>query len=251
MKPEIIRVPALNGLRWLQLSCKTLCRQPLIFVLVCAAQMVCLRFSQCLPAPLNNLPFVLVPFFSLAVILAAAQVSAGQRPGQAAQLTRGRGRLLPMLALGALYALSRLVLDALKVSPQDQTDIAWPALLPIYPLVAFGIKALCVLVWPAPALMHWHGVSLREALLLSTAAYMRNWRAFLLFGMATWLVSMALSGTATLAVKTSYPENALFIIALGAVPICMMVLMISNFFIFRDCFGARSPEPGNTDLRTA
>ena len=257
MKPGIVRVPALRGAQWLLLSCKTFWRRPWIFALLILLQVACAKLpSYFLPDP-RVLVMVLAPFFALAVMLAASQVDAGQRAGPATQLmTTGRRRLFTLLALGVLYALNDFGMEMVKTWLLDPANIGQPPNPKMLFLAASGsvalYAALSLFLMLSPGLVHWYDVSLPQALLLSAGASLRNWRAFLLFGLL-WggVCGAALMVATAFLMRAGVTGNALTATLMGPILIWIITLMISNFFILRDCFAATSPARVDTDALTA
>ncbi|MEG1769009.1 MAG: hypothetical protein RR311_11125 [Comamonas sp.] len=256
MKPEIVRVPARQGARWLLLSCRTFWRRPWIFVLLILLQMASVKLPSHFAPVLSNLVMLLAPFFVLAVMLAASQVDAGQRAGPAMQLmTSGRRRLLTLLALGVLCVLNDFGNDMLKAWVLDPAHIGQPPNLNMLFLAGLGSLALfaflSLFLMLAPGLVHWYYVSLPQALLLSAGAVLRNWRAFALFGLL-WggVCGTALGMAAGFLMRAGVTGDALTATLIGHILVWIITLMIANFFILRDCFAAvSSPFPAASDTR--
>jgi hypothetical protein len=254
MKPEIIQVPALDGLRWLQLGVSTLWRRYWTCLLLIALQACHIALSRRLsPAP-DSLLMGLAPFFSLAAILTAARVRAGQQIGPDTQRTAyGRKWLLPMLALGALYALINYLASPLVYLALLHSGIDWPKV--VYELSLRTDMALILLLAPTPWLIHRYGVSATTALRLIAAAYLRNWRAFALFTLGLVVLAAVLlvaAMSAAIGFKLADIEGVGLKDNLHiAAQVWFMVLLFSNFFMLRDCFAAKSPELADIGLRTA
>lgn len=260
MKPEIVRVPARQGAQWLLLSWRTFWRRPWIFVLLTLLQLGCTTLASCFAPVMSNLDVVLVPFFALAMMLAASEVAAGQRAGLATQLmTTGRRRLLTLLALGVLlYALCVFGINLLMAWLLDPANIGQPPNLKMLFLVGLGgvalLAFLSLFMMLAPGLIHWYDVSLPQALLLSAGVGLRNWLAFMLFGLLSVGVCGAALVVATgLLTRAGVTGNALTATLIGPLLIWSITLMISNFFILRDCFvaeSARFPAPSDAGMST-
>lgn len=243
MKPEIVRVPARQGARWLLLSCRTFWRRPRIFVLLIMLQLAC----TVQPSPAAPVPgHLLAAFFALAAMLAASQVDAGRRDGIATQLmATGHRQLLTLLALGALYALNDFGIGMLKAWLLDPASIGQPP-NPIRLVLAGSggvalFSALCLFLTISPGLVHWYDVSLAQALLLSAGAGLRNWPAFVLFGLLWGGAGGGALLVATAVLRgAGVTGSALTATLMGPILIWLITLMISNFFILRDCFAAAS-----------
>lgn len=245
MKLQIVNVPARASLHWLQLGLRTFCRQPLalglIFLLSIAIQ----------------------PVVTLVLMVAADQLSTGRQPTRALLLSAWRSFLHSrwgLLGLCALYFIGCLLIVGLTTwiggirfgssvvpgSPHDSSlDLFWTAWA-----AALLIALLALLFWHTPGLIHWHGLSPLQALLLSAGALLRNWRAFSLFLLiwtlifsaslvlmmllVTWVLKLTgpMAGTLSLLtiVATNCVNSALYVI-----------FLLGIFFSFRDCFSAAAP----------
>lgn len=256
MKLQIVHVPARTSLHWLQLGWRTFFRQPLSLGLVFL------------------LSLAIQPIVTLVLMVAADQVSAGRQPTRALLLSAWRAVLHSrwgLLGLCALYVLGCLLIVGLTtwiggirfgyavvLDSQCDTglDLLWTALA-----AALLLPCLTLLFWHTPALIHWHGQSPLQALLLSTSALARNWRAFALFlllwalilaacgGLLLQLISHAGSLTGPMAATLS-----LLAIALTSGVICVLyaIFLLCLYFSFRDCFAAAAtcqPAPCLTATR--
>lgn len=251
MEPENILVPASAGWHWFKLGWTTFWRQPLLFALLCGLQLLSkLLLENYLPWDWLA-PFV-TPAFTLAVMDAAARCIAVQQPGPALQPEVGRDRKLlqAMLMLGAMLAVGSFCLNAalyvlsstiVVMDPPGNALLAvlWHLILAQWWLLLSLVPS--TLLWHAPALVYWHGLPPLAAGLLSVKSCLSNWRAGLLLGLV-WLglVQVPVVGvvlaTACCGVLPDMLMKAALLIPLS-------VLMLANFFCFRDCFSAPSEPP--------
>ncbi|MEF9999493.1 MAG: BPSS1780 family membrane protein [Comamonas sp.] len=260
---DIEIVPARSSFQWLGLGFRTFCRRPLAFVLLPILLSFPLAICYLLASPSPVIETVLynavLPFHSLMTMIVASQAFSGTTSLPALivlTLRAFRTHLRALITLGAVHALAlccivamvSLVQDrgfalehlpmALQLSPGGesgpaQVDII--KLLAIVPQVLFGF---------APALVYWYSATPGQAIFLSAAAYLRNWRAFLLFGVIrTVLVAGPLLGVmlilAFLPATASAANAALIEGAAGVITIPAVILSISQLFSFRDCFAPR------------
>lgn len=253
-------VPARSSFQWLGLGFRTFCRRPLAFVLLpillSFPLATCYLLARPSPVIETLLYNAVLPFHSLMTMVVAAQAFAGTTSLPAlivSTLRAFRTHLRALLTLGAVHALalccimglvslmhdSGLTLQhapmALQLSPAGE---AVPVQVDIIKLLAMVPQ---VLLGFAPALVYWHSASPRQAIFLSAAAYLRNWRAFLLFGVIrTALVAGPLLGVmlilALLPATASSAHAALIEGAAGVITIPAVILSISQLFSFRDCF---------------
>jgi len=155
-----------------------------------------------------------------------------------------------MVVLGLLYALglvgvmglSALVdgggfaklylvvgkLDAETIMDPNFQNAMWLSLLLYMPL--------SMVFWHAPALVHWHGVPAIKSLFFSTVACLRNWRAFLVFGLMWTVVFMS---TALILSVVSGLMGDGELVSMTLLPAMLMLAAMffcSIYFSFRDCF---------------
>jgi hypothetical protein len=95
---------------------------------------------------------------------------------------------------------------------------------------------LSSIFWYAPALVHWHSLPAIKSLFFSTVAFISNWRAFLVFGLAWLMVSGATAST--LLLIGSLLDNFEFA-ATAMIPAMLMIsamFFCSTYFSFKDSF---------------
>ena len=107
---------------------------------------------------------------------------------------------------------------------------------------------LVVLVWHAPALVHWHGISPVKSLFFSVVALWRNLGAFTMFGLGWAAVTLVVSAVLGLAYALA-GSGVMFALAVPAVLALSAMMLASTLFTFRDSFSADAPggtEPPTT-----
>ena len=112
--------------------------------------------------------------------------------------------------------------------PEFQNTV-WLSLLFYLPLSA--------LFWHAPALVHWHGVPAIKSLFFSAVACLRNWRAFLVYGLMWTFIFV---GTLLIISLVSSMLEGDFAAAalLPATLMLAAMFFCSIYFSFRDSFVA-------------
>jgi hypothetical protein len=265
MALQLKTVAMRHGPRWVGDGFRAFSRRPLalglLFLVFLAASTL---VAAVLPFVGALLQLMALPLLSLGYMVAtqSALLNGPVHPGQffeplRADATRRRALLVLCVSYGllafALLALcswvsndaltrlqqmmaagdpSRAQIDALLNEP-GVTTAAW--------LLAVGGTLLSVPYWFAPALVHWSGQGVGQALFSSTLALWRNRGAFTTF-IATWvglvaLVSVALSlvlallGAAKLAGFLLLPLALFF----------STVFYVSQLFAFNDNFGGAAP----------
>jgi hypothetical protein len=246
-------VPAARGLEWVKLGMRTLLKQPLaLAALVFMYSMIALAM---LIVPLAG-PFLMsaiVPVGTLGLMAATRVADQSAFPMPAILFTglrAGRDRARAMFVLGALYALSLLVLVlvvALLVPiPGDVKSATELAQSPEFAISIIASSILYMPVslafWHAPALVHWHGVPPVKSLFFSFVACIRNIKAFTVYGMAWAGILAAIVAVSTLAsIISPWLSGVLF----GAAStFAVIAFYISIYFTFRDSFLEAEDNPG-------
>lgn len=262
-------VPARTGIDWVKSGIRVFWRQPMAMAALFFMTMAAMSLASMVPLIGSALALVLLPSATLAMMVAAAEAVQGRFPMPTVLLVAfrtGRQRLRDMLVLGVLYAGGFLAVMGLSAlfdgglfaqvylggmpmtrevaeNPQFQTAM-WVSMALYLPL--------SLLFWHAPGLVHWHGVPPVKALFFSIVACLRNFGAFVVYGLG-WLGVFALGGvlisvvSALLAVLGVVGAES----APGAIGGLMMALAMamaamffsSIVFTFRDCFA----PPGTPD----
>jgi len=268
-------VPARTGLQWMRQGISTFFRQPLALcglVLLCFLAMVliaALTEAAGLSWLATFLPLLLWPAFSLTVMVAAAEVWQGRKISlRLLWVAFHNGRCArAMLMLGALYcAALALVIDASMLLDGGQfarfylglgeegNAASEEAMLSLFinnppvwyamALVACGYLLLGLPLWHAPALVYWHQVAPLKALFFSTVACVRNFPAFLVYGLAWAGLGIACTTAPIALTGLLAPALGSAILLLGGVLAVLLLLplwcafQVSVVFSFRDCFAA-------------
>ena len=261
-------VPARAGLEWVRLGIRVFWRQPMALAALFFMTMAAMSLATMLPLIGPAVALGLLPSATLAMMVAAAEASQDRVPTPALLLVAfrtGKQRLNHMLTLGALYAVGFLGLMGLsalvdggqfarvylggepltrEMAESGSFQAAmWLSLLLYVPL--------SLLFWHAPGLVHWHGVPPVKSLFFSIVACVRNFGAFVVFGLG-WLAVFALGGvlmslvSAVLAVLGLFSAGAMGGLMVGLAMVMAAMFFSSIVFTFRDCFAApdtASPTP--------
>lgn len=247
-------VPAQHGAMWARLGIRTFWRQPLAFTGLFFIFMTTLSLCSLIPVLGNFLALALIPAATLGLMAATREVELGKFPMPtilAVAFRAGSAKKRDMLILGGLYAcglvgvmmLTTLVdggvfarlyliggtLDTETLMRPEFQNAVWLSLLFYMPLSA--------LFWFAPALVHWHGVPAIKSLFFSAVACMRNWRAFLVYGLMWTFIFV---GTLLAITLLSSLLDADFAAAAMLPATLMLAAMFfcSIYFSFRDSFVA-------------
>ena len=256
-------VPARQGLAWIRHGITVFRRRPLAMSSLCSfAVMLVLVLPQLIP-PLGLIVPLLPPLISLGFMLATHEVLQGNSPKIGvfvAPLRITAERRKSQLLMCLFYALAQLLimlittslfgdsLDRLsdaKAAGGDQTAMM-SALSD--PRLRNGMLALLLLeglvsipFWHAPALVHWGGQGVAQALFSSTVALWRNRGAFTLNALGFAGAVMAVALLLAPIVGLLGPQLGTLISVLSTI-VLSTVFYSSLYFSFVDCFLTGSPD---------
>jgi len=237
-------VPARTGVKWVKLGIKTFSKQPLalagLFFIYMAAVIVVAQ----LPVVGIIIGGMLVPAATLGLMAATAEATKGRFPMPSVLISAfraGRQRVRAMLLLGLFYTVGSMLATGLATLIAG-TPAASAGEIDGATLLALALHTpLFLLFWHAPALVHWHGVTPTKSLFFSMVACLKNFGAFLVYGL-TWLIVFLGVGTVfgLLGGLLGGPEMARAVMMPTAL---LMAAMFSTsiYFTFLDCFVA-TPE---------
>lgn len=261
-------VPAARGARWIADALRLFARRPLAFTMMFAAFMFCALLSSLVPFVGGVLQMMALPLLSLGFMVASqsALLDGPVHPIQFIEPLRAdpvrRKALLQLCLLYGLGAVAILLLcdtlsdnamgrllalSAKGDSAQAEIDavLSEPGLGAVALLLVTLGTLLSVPFWHAPALVHWGGQNVGQALFSSTLAVWRSKGAFLAYALAWAGLVLAF------AVLSSLLFGALGLrqlASLAAVPAGLMfstVFYVSLLFTFNDSFAGdtRLTEP--------
>ena len=201
-------VEARTGSKWVRQGIRVFWKQPIAMSGLFFLFMAIMSLSALLPIVGSFIALTLLPAATLGLMAASREVDLGKFPMPtilAIAFRASKERKRDMAILGLLYALgfvgvmgiSALMdgggfaklylvggkLDAETIMDPNFQNAMWLSLLLYMPL--------SMVFWHAPALVHWHGVPALKSLFFSTVACLRNWRAFLVFGLMWTVVFMS------------------------------------------------------------
>ena len=261
MTLQLKTVPAGRGLRWVGDALRLFARRPLAFSALFALFLLAAVFAALVPFVGGVLQMMLLPLLSLGFMVASqsALLDGPVRPAQFIEpLQTDPVRRKALLVLCVAYglcavailwlcdvisndALARLQLLMAQGQPaQAEIDalLAEPGVATAALLAVVLVTLLSVPFWHAPALVHWGGQGVAQALFSSALAvwrakgafvvYLSTWTALiLLFGLLSSVV-LSLVGLGQMAGLASVPAGLFF----------STVFYVSLLFTFNDSFGS-------------
>jgi len=257
-------VPARNGLLWIRHGLKIFQRKPLVMSGLLSIFLFAAFATLLLPGVGFMLVLMAMPLLSLGFMLATHLVLQGQTPTAGvfiAPLKLTPERRNSQLLLGACYALATVGIAALSEAidggsfealqqlmvqnaPAEKISEAaadprlfWGA------VTRLGLAALLsVPFWHAPALVHWGGQGVMQALFSSSLGLWRNRGAYA-YNALLWfalVMSMGMALSLLLMLLGMGQIMALVLMPMGL--LMTTVFYASLYFTFIDCFMFGAPK---------
>ena len=246
-------VEARTGSKWVRQGIRVFWKQPIAMSGLFFLFMAIMSLSALLPIVGSFIALTLLPAATLGLMAASREVDLGKFPMPtilAIAFRASKERKRDMAILGLLYALgfvgvmgiSALMdgggfaklylvggkLDAETIMDPNFQNAMWLSL--------FLYMRLSMVFWHAPALVHWHGVPALKSLFFSTVACLRNWRAFLVFGLMWTVVFMSTALILSLVSGLMGDGELVSMTLLPAMLMLAAMFFCSVYFSFRDCF---------------
>jgi hypothetical protein len=253
-------------MQWVREGVRIFLRFPLAFAGLFFMFLAAASVLSLIPVAGDVLALMLVPATTVGLMAATQQATEGRCPMPATLVAAWRQsprQTSAMLTLGALYA-SALLLIAALTAAMDDGQLAQlvakhggqlsPELMadPDLQQAARASKRqmllgtllyvpVAVLMWHAPALVHWHGVPVGKSLFFSAVAVLRNAPAYLIYGLG-WMAASSVAWAALLIVASLLGNLGLAFS--GLMPLSVLIASMfcaSLWFTFRDSFAAHAP----------
>ncbi len=259
-------VPPRRGMRWVRDGFAQFARRPLVFTLLFVAFLFAALVMSLVPLLGGVLQMALLPLLSLGFMVAtqSALLDGSVSPKQFIEPLQGdAGRRKSLLVLCGLYGVAAVLIlllcDAVSDNamqrlqqliaetdtPQAEIDalLSEPGVSYAVVIAAVLGTALSIPFWHAPALVHWGGQSVAQALFSSTLAVWRSKGAFFVYAM-TWTTVIVLFGVFTALLFGLLGARQMgSVIALPAALTFSTVFYISLLFTFNDSFGGAPDAP--------
>ncbi|MFT7721850.1 MAG: BPSS1780 family membrane protein [Roseateles sp.] len=264
MQLHLQDVPARNGRLWIRHGFKVFQRQPLALAGLFGLFLFAGFVAMMLPGIGLALTMAAIPLLSLGFMLATHLVLQKKTPTAAVflaplKLTPERRRSQLLLCAGYAGAVlligllsdwadggSTRDLQQLVADNADSEAIAQAALDPrlFWGLATrLGLLALlAVPYWHAPALVHWGGQGVAQALFSSTLAVWRNKAAFALNALLWGALLMAVGSGVSLVFGLLGAPQVAPMVLMGTGLLLTTVFYASLYFSFVDCFMFGAPQ---------
>lgn len=256
-------VPARNGWLWLMQGWALFRRHPAEWILLMLFFILASGAINWIPAIGPYLASVLIPGFSVGLMLACAGAESGRSPHPRALIVSFRHNGKPLLMLGMLYLLGMMLTLAassvvddgalmqqmLSGTPPPESAIKDGSYMAALALTGLLATPLLMAFWFSPLLVSWGNLGVAQALFYSFFASLRNWRGFFIYGVILFAGLMAASLTiALLGVAAGVSVAAMRGAMLGLAIVMMPAVTCSFYYSYQDIFPSdddntqRAPE---------
>jgi len=238
---------------------RTFFRQPLALSGLFFMFLAVMSIAGSIPVVGLSLALALLPACTLGLMAASREAATGRFPMPTVFLSAfraGRLQMRTMLLLGVVYGTGFWVImgittlfdgggfasgyiagkmPTMEMARNPDTQSAMLAFLVMQ-------LPLSLMFWHAPALVHWHAVPAAKSIFFSLIACLRNFWAFVVFGIVWMSILMgAILVVSLFAGFIGSPEVAGVALMPAAMLIAAMIYTSTNFS-FRDCFEAPPEE---------
>jgi hypothetical protein len=269
MALQLKTVSAGSGSRWIGDAWRLFLRRPLAFMSMAAVVGLLSAVVQIFP-PLSLVAVMMPPLLSLGFMVAgqSALLDGPVHPRQFIEplrtdRRRRRALIVLSLAYGAavllialvLYLVSGNVVDSAVTVPAAagaasapvEIDLQRPEVLRVMLTALTLLALLSIPFWHAPALVHWGGQGVAQALFSSTLAVWRCRGAFVVYGVAGGALAVAALLAVSIAAGLLGTPS---LVAVLAVPVALSItslFYLSVLFSFNDSFGGKAVPPMDDD----
>ena len=255
-------VAADNGWNWVLTGFALFRKSPLTWAFLALSYIMLMQLLGMIPLLGWSAATVLIPAFSASFMIASRELDLGRALRMDLLFAGFKSNLPALLRQGGIYLASGLAILGLsalidgglllqlmvlgtKPPPEafEEGSLAAAALL----AAALYLPVLAAF-WFAPALSAWRELPAMQALFYSFFAALRNWRAFLAYGLAVMVLSAFCSFVLfalALLVRSalgSSSQNAFVMVMLPVMLTYVPTLFASFYASYRDVFP--EPEPG-------
>ena len=259
-------VPAINGWHWVRGGFALFRKNPALWLALVFAYWLLMAVANVLVStvPLIGpwlglaVTSVLIPAFSVSFMVFSRELALGRPVGMPLLFSGFRENLPALITLGGLYLLATLlVLGASALADggllarwmlfgqkPSAEALAQSDLVLALALASLAYTPVLMAWWFAPTLAAWRGMGAAQSLFYSFFAGLRNWRAFLIYGLAFGLIGGVAPAIVLIIAMAVRPSSALFsnILIYSVVPAVLMLvptLFASFYASYVDIFADR------------
>jgi hypothetical protein len=249
-------VPAGCGWNWVRTGFALFRKNPAMWAFLVFCYIMLMQLLGMIPVLGWFAATVLIPVFSASFMIVSRELDQGNKLGVGLLFSGFRSNLTALLRQGGLYLASALAILGLTALVDGGVLLELMVLGERPPVSAFedgslaGAAALAgtlyvpvlAAFWFAPALSAWRNLPALQALFYSLFAAFRNWRAFLVYGLALVLLSIICSFALfvlALLVRSllgNKSQDAFLLVVLPVMLTYVPTLFASFYASYRDIF---------------
>lgn len=250
-------LPAKTGWIWIKEGFSLFKKQPVGFSFLFLAYFFVMQLISIVPL-IKILSLVTLPLFAMTLMQACADATEGKRLHPRLFLSVVRGPAVrPLLVFGTLYPIVAVV--ALAVSTLADGGLLWHAsvgngidvanipdgniMTAIFVSIVVCIPAVMAF-WYAAPLIAWHNMPISKALFYSFFAVARNKKAFIVFAVGWFMISIVLPSIISAFIAVAFGLQMAFAIALPSSMILTVIMYCSFYPTYTHVFD--TPETKTT-----
>lgn len=236
---QINILPASAGFTWLRDGIRLFGRQPIGLPAMVVVYLMMVLTPALLPVIGIAISGVLAPFATVGLLGACRDVAQGRMPTPLAfaQPFKPAPARLALLRLGIINAILLLVVATLAtlLAPSPPPGTPPPQSLQDLPLAGLLLQVLLYLpvmavMWFAPVLAGWHGISAGKAMFGSLVGCWRNFGPMLFFGLAAAVLTFGVSLLAVLLLSAFVASRELLQIVLAPLALILMSIVQASLY---------------------
>jgi len=245
------RLPASHGIVWLVASFRLFRANPPLLSALTMAYIFLAIMVNALP---HVGPFI-VPLALPAVIVVIANgcraIERGRGVSMIALVHGLKTHRIALVRLGGLHLLGAIIILFISTAVEGgQLSMAGPSpAISDEDMAGFVTRLFVIAIpviaafWFAPLLTGWDGVAPLKSVFFSFVAFWRNWRAFVVYGLAAIAVAIVLPGLLQIvasAISKSVHDALLVALKLAIIFILAPTMMAGVYVSYRDVFHGSS-----------
>ncbi len=258
-RPDVNTVPANCGWKWVRTGFALFRKNPAMWAFLVFSYIMLMQLLGMIPVLGWFAATVFIPVFSASFMIVSREIDRGNKLGFGLLFSGFRSNPAALLRQGGIYLASALAILGLTALVDGGVLLQLMTLGERPPAAAFedgslagaaalaGTLYLPVLAafWFAPALSAWRDLPALQALFYSLIASFRNWRAFVAYGIALFLLGLACSFALFLlallvrGLLGNKSQDAFLLVVLPVMLTYVPTLFASFYASYRDIF----PQP--------
>ncbi len=244
------RLPARQGVAWVIAGYRLFRANPPLLTIISFVYLMAAMLMLAIPAGIGGLLFPIIqPMLILAVANGCRGIATTNQLNQQKMRTppdllagiRTQRRLL--MQLGALQLAASILIMLIVFVVDIKPDPAKPdEMLQTVALVTALSAPILMAFWFAPLLTGWHQIPPLKSVFFSLVAGLRNWRAFLVYGLTLGAIILlpAMLAIFAMQVSESFGQVLAKVVEVLMVVLLIPIFLAGNYVSYRDIFTVES-----------